>query len=75
MAPRRKFGDQDACSRCGHDVEWWGQKKGWVDRGSGNLCLPYRDRSGEVVHPPKGSRHTVRGNVKRQRALPRWFMR
>lgn len=58
---RRKFGDREACTRCGHDVEWHGRVSGWRDRGNGTECLPTgkRDQDGILLPHPKG-RHTVR---------------
>lgn len=57
---RRKYGDQRACSRCQQDIEWHGREHGWIDRGSGQECLPYIV-AGEVMSP-KG-KHTIRARA------------
>ncbi len=56
--PRRRYGDQRACSRCGTDVEWHGREHGWLDRGSGTRCGPYQPVHGGDFVYPKG-KHTV----------------
>ena len=55
--PRLKYGDHDGCKRCGLDIEWWGRKHGWVDRGGNRACVPYEDNKGELVRPPKNAKH------------------
>ena len=35
----RNYGEQTACTRCGHDIEWHGRAHGWLDRGAGRECL------------------------------------
>jgi hypothetical protein len=57
MKERLKFGRQDACSRCGHDIEWHGRAEGWIDRGNGNECLPFH-RNGHLITPREGLKHT-----------------
>lgn len=54
---RRKYGDREACARCGQDIEWTGKAGGWRDRGGNRACVPYHDRSGEVVTPPPEAKH------------------
>lgn len=58
---RRKYGDQEGCSRCGQDIEWHGRKHGWVDRGGNRECPPYI-KDGEVT-TPKNVKHTTRKGV------------
>ena len=60
---RRRYGEQTACTRCEHDIEWHGRAHGWLDRGAGTTCLPFIKR-GEIIRP-KG-KHTVR----QQKAQP-----
>lgn len=57
---RARYGDQRACVKCGTDIEFHGRGTGWIDRGSGTRCLPYRDRQGEVV-TPKGKHRPHKG--------------
>ena len=47
---RTKYGDQTACRYCEHDIEFHGLEHGWIDRGGGRQCLPYRVR-GELLRP------------------------
>lgn len=54
---RLKYGRQDACSRCSHDIEWHGRAVGWIDRGGGRECLPFEHR-GHLITPRKGLKHT-----------------
>ena len=54
---RRQYGDREACTRCGQDIEWTGRARGWRDRGGNRQCCAYIVR-GEVI-TPKGL-HTVR---------------
>lgn len=45
------YGQREACTHCGHDIEFSG-KDGWRDRGGGRTCLTHLDRNtGEFVHP------------------------
>lgn len=41
---RLTYGRQDACARCGQDIEWHGREHGWQDRGGSNHCGPYERR-------------------------------
>lgn len=63
MRERLTYGRQDACSRCGQDIEWQGRARGWRDRGNGQECLPYT-AAGAIQHP-KG-KHTRRANRPRR---------
>lgn len=54
---RRKYGDRETCHRCQQEIEWSGRAHGWTDRGGNRECVPWITR-GEVVHPPKGAKHS-----------------
>jgi len=44
---RAKVGDRRACRICDADIEFWGKKVGWIDRGGNRFCTPSM-----LVHPP-----------------------
>lgn len=59
--PKRYFGQQTVCTKCGHDIEWHGTAIGWLDRGAGLQCLPTgrTDQDGVALPTPTG-KHTDR---------------
>jgi hypothetical protein len=58
---RWKYGGQTACGLCGQDIEYEGRGK-WHDRGGELVCHSFRDRQGELVEPPKGTKHKPHPN-------------
>lgn len=63
---RLQYGRQDACTRCGHDIEWHGREHGWIDRGGGRECLPF-EHSGHIIIPREGLKHTRAQTYQRTR--------
>lgn len=53
---RLKYGKIAACKTCVQDIQWFGRAGGWRDRGGNRECVPYIEK-GEVIQPPKGTKH------------------
>ncbi len=57
VSNKRAIGNREACGRCGTDIEYWGKKNGWLDRGSGRECGPYQKTRNSDFTYPKHKKH------------------
>lgn len=61
MATKRQHGECASCKICGQDIQWLGRAHGWRDRGGNRECVAF-EQKGEIVRPPKGTKHKPYAN-------------